>query len=442
MSKRNEDSNLLARRSLKALLNDEKVPAKVRVALADEYAEVDALLQKLEQNEIHIAVFGRVSVGKSSLLNALMGEQVFSVSALHGETKQREQKKWNKLPTQRYSRNQEIEEHQSGGIHFIDTPGIDEVDGKERELIAKKAAARADIILFVVDSDITQTEYQALQFLTSFTQPIIFVFNKIDLYSQEELQRLLNHIKSRVSKWVPDERFVSLCSEAKRKTIIMQQKDGSETEAVKTILPDVTELKELIWHIVEKDGRTLAALNASMLASDLSDDVGRQVLAARRDISKKIITNYSLAKAMAVAANPVPVADLVAAAGLDASLVIHLSRLHGLEMNKREAGDLVGVIVTQLAALMGASWAVHALSSVLKAGTAGLSTFFTAAAQGSIAYYATIVLGRVTEAWLAQGKSWGSRGPKAVVKEIVDSLDKNSILQEGREAILEKLGRS
>jgi len=184
------------------------------------------------------------------------------------------------------------------------------------------------------------------------------------------------------------------------------------------------------------------ALNASMLASDLSDDVGRQVLAARRDISKKIITNYSLAKALAVAANPVPVADLVTAAGLDASLVIHLSRLHGLEMNKREAGDLVGVIATQLAALMGASWAVHALSSVLKAGTAGLSTFFTAAAQGSIAYYATIVLGRVTEAWLAQGKSWGSRGPKVVVKEIIDSLDKNSIVQEGREAILEKLGRS
>jgi len=439
----NDDSNLLARRSLRALLNDDKVPPKVRAALADEYAEVDALLHKLEQNEIHIAVFGRVSVGKSSLLNALLGEPVFSVSALHGETKKREQKYWNNAPSKRFQRNQlGIDEHQSGGVHFIDTPGIDEVDGAERELIAKKAATRADIILFVVDSDITQAEYQALQFLTAFTQPIIFVFNKIDLYSREELERLINHIRSRIVKWIPDERIISLSSEAKEKIIITQQTDGTETEEKKLVMPDVSELRELIWHIVEKDGRTLAALNASMLASDLSDDVGRQVLAARREISKKIITNYALAKALAVAANPIPVADLVTAAGLDASLVIHLSRLHGLEMNKREAGDLVGVIATQLAALMGASWAVNALSSILKAGTAGLSTFFTAAAQGSIAYYATIVLGRVTEEWLAQGKSWGQRGPKVVVQEIVDSLDKTSIIQEGREAIMEKLGRS
>ncbi len=419
--------------SLRELLNDDSVPASVREALKDEYAELSNLIQKLEQEEIHIAVFGRVSVGKSSLLNALMGEVHFSVSPLHGETKERAQAEW---------KNTELEEYQSGGVHFIDTPGIDEVDGDTRELIARKAAQRADIILFVIDSDITQSEFQAIQSLQQFSQPLLLILNKSDQYPKRELARLLRHIRLRCENLIKSENILSTTSKHIEKTVLIEQTNGSLIEEKQITVPKVDELRNRIWHIVENDGATLAALNASLFASDLSDDVGTQVLALRRELANKVITNYSLTKGLAVAANPIPIADLVAAAGLDASMILHLSRLHGLPMSKSEAGDLLKVIVTQLAALMGTTWAINALSTVLKISTAGLSTILTAAVQGSIGYYATTVLGRVAETWLAQGKSWGKHGPKAVVKDIIRNLDKSSILQEGREAILEKLSRS
>ena len=99
------------------------------------------MLDKIEHGEVHISVLGRVSVGKSSLLNALLGSDRFSTSPLHGETREAAYSDWT--------------EYEAGGVCLIDTPGINEVDGAERERLARDIAGRSDIVLFVVDGDIT-----------------------------------------------------------------------------------------------------------------------------------------------------------------------------------------------------------------------------------------------------------------------------------------------
>ena len=170
--------------------------------------------------------------------------------------------------------------------------------------------------------------------------------------------------------------------------------------------------------------------------------MGRRILNARKEIGDKLLRTYCVAKGVAVAFNPVPVADLFAAAFIDIGMVMHLSRVYGLPVSKREAGSLVGVIVAEAAALMGTVWALHFVSSALKVGTAGLSTIVTAGAQGAIAYYSTYVVGRVAAKYLARGKSWGDGGPKQVVREILDSLDRDTVLVEAKREIRVKLGMS
>jgi hypothetical protein len=91
---------------------------------------------------------------------------------------------------------------------------------------------------------------------------------------------------------------------------------------------------------------------------------------------------------------------------------------------------------------MGTVWALHFVSSALKVGTLGLSTILTAGAQGAIAYLSTYVVGRVAADYLSQGKSWGPGGPKKVVREILDSLDKETVLREARREIRARLGIS
>ena len=85
-----------------------------------------------------------------------------------------------------------------------------------------------------------------------------------------------------------------------------------------------------------------------------------------------------LAKGLLVAFNPVPVADLLAAAGTDIALVIHLGEVYGFRLSRREASKLLLTISAQLVALMGAYWGVNLVASALKTASAGLSTALTA----------------------------------------------------------------
>ena len=198
-------------------------------------------------------------------------------------------------------------------------------------------------------------------------------------------------------------------------------------------------VRERLWAILEAEGKTLAALNASLFAGRLSDQVGQRILAARRTLGQQVIRTYCIGKGVAVAINPVPVADLMAAAVVDISMLTHLSKLYGLPLSRSEAGGLIKTIGAQMLLLMGTVWAVHLVSSALKLGTGGLSAVVTGGAQGAIAYYSTYVVGQGAERYLAQGKSWGEGGPKFVVREILDSLDRNSILEQAKQEIRDKL---
>ena len=126
---------------------------------------------------------------------------------------------------------------------------------------------------------------------------------------------------------------------------------------------------------------SLARRLYSLFAGRVSDQVAQRIADARRELASKVIRQYCIAKGVAVALNPIPVADLLAAAALDAALVMHLGRVYGLPLTRSEAGALIAVISAQLAALMGAIWGVHLVASALKGVSAGLSTVVTAGAN-------------------------------------------------------------
>ena len=69
-----------------------------------------------------------------------------------------------------------------------------------------------------------------------------------------------------------------------------------------------------LWNILEKEGKTLAALNAALFTSELDSRIAGKIVLARKTVADKVIRNYCLAKGLVVAVNPVPVADLLAAA--------------------------------------------------------------------------------------------------------------------------------
>lgn len=420
------DSNVeLAKESLSQLLDDSRVPDSVRNVLRDDYNKLRKMLEKLEKGHLHIAVFGRVSVGKSSVLNALLGKQTFSVSVLHGETKTEGIAEWQEVDT--------------GGVYLIDTPGINEIDGEERERLAHEVANRSDLLLFVIDSDLTDVELSALKIVAQTKRPIILVVNKSDQYTESEILKLRTIIRKRVKNIISPENIVFSAASPSQQTVIYVDEDGNEHETVRQRPVDILNLKSRLWDIIEAEGKTLTALNASLFAGDLSEQLGERLMAARKILGEETIHMYCVGKGIAVALNPVPIADLLAAAAIDVTMVVHLSRIYGLPMSKSEAGDLIKTIAAQMLLLYATFWAIHFASSALKIGTGGLSTVVTGIAQGAVAWYGTLIVGRVAEDYLVKGKSWGEGGPKLIVQNILDSLDRDSVISEAKDEITKYL---
>ena len=192
----------LARESLRDLIEDRRLPEGVRDSLAQDYAAVQAMLDKLEHGHLHLAVFGRVSTGKSSLLNALMGEPAFTVSPLHGETRRSAMRQWAEV--------------EAGGVFLIDTPGLDEAGGEDREQLAREVAGRADLVIFVVDGDMTDTELVSLRTLIAQGRPVLVALNKSDLFTSDELHRLLESIRDKTVDIVAPSHVIAVAAQLAR----------------------------------------------------------------------------------------------------------------------------------------------------------------------------------------------------------------------------------
>ena len=118
---------------------------------------------------LHIGIFGRRNVGKSSLLNALLRQSVSIVSATPGTTTDPVEKPMEFLPL--------------GPVQFIDTAGIDDQGalGQLRVDKTRQVFDRTDLAILVTDSDeLGEYEHLLLNELKSRNTPIVVVRNKID----------------------------------------------------------------------------------------------------------------------------------------------------------------------------------------------------------------------------------------------------------------------
>ncbi|MGD8681264.1 MAG: GTP-binding protein, partial [Lysobacterales bacterium] len=376
-----------AHRNIRDLIEDTDIPSSVRAELRAEFEEVDAISEKLSKGEIHIAAFGRVGVGKSSLLNALLQRDAFATGPLHGKTRQAGHQPWETL--------------KDSHVVLIDTPGIDELDGEERDRLAREVSRRADVTLMVCEADLTASEFRALEELRSGHRVVLLVLNKADRYTAEERDLLLTRLRGRCAGLLPPDQIVAAAADPRPEKLVSVDERGRETETLRPVKPDVEALKVRLWSLLEKEGRALVALNAAIFAGELDEKIATRIVQARKSAAERIIRKYCLGKGLLVALNPVPVTDLLAAAGSDIAMVIHLGEVYGFRLSKREASKLLLTISAQLLALMGAYWGMNLVSSALKTASVGLSTALTAAAQGALAWYATYLTGKMAQAWFS-----------------------------------------
>jgi [FeFe] hydrogenase H-cluster maturation GTPase HydF len=134
-------------------------------------------------NRLHIGIFGRRNSGKSSLINALTGQQVALVSEVAGTTTD---------PV-----NKAMEIAGIGPCVFIDTAGFDDEGelGKMRVEKTKKIIEKTDIALVIFTDDEMSMELSWVKVLNESGTPVIPVLNKSDLLSSESAEAIEAQIK-------------------------------------------------------------------------------------------------------------------------------------------------------------------------------------------------------------------------------------------------------
>jgi GTPase len=445
-----------ARDSLRELVAHLDLTPTEQAGLEAEIDGLERMLDKLESSAVQIAAFGMVGRGKSSLLNALVGRSVFETGPLHGVTQSQQSATW--------QLNREMTPHGEvwqvglGGevgqskIELIDTPGLDEIEGQARADLAHRVAKHVDLILFVVSGDMTQVEYDGLSQVREAGKPLILVFNKIDQYPEVDRQAIYEQIRDRrVRELLTPDQIVMAAASPFIATAV-RRSDGSMGVQLVPGKPQVEALKLKILEILHREGKSLVALNSMLYADEVNEHLVRRKMEIRDRAADRIIWQAVITKGLAIALNPVTVADLLTAAIVDVVLITTLSKLYGIPMTQTGAIDLLknialcmgGISASELLANLGLS-SLKGLLGLATPATGGLAIggyISVALTQASVAGVSTYGIGQVTKAYLANGASWGEAGPKAVVSRILSSLDETSILNRIKDELREKLVNS
>lgn len=210
-----------------------------------------SLNSTVSAERVHIGFFGLRNAGKSSLVNAVTGQNLSVVSDVLGTTTDPVKKAMELLPL--------------GPVVIIDTPGIDDEGklGEQRVARALQILRQTDIAILVVDGQkgLQETDREMIELFKKKNLPYITVFNKADLlreipteteteiYVSSETKAGIFELKEKIARMVKsaenDRKIVADLVKAGDTVILVTPIDSAAPKG-RLILPQQQTLRELL----------------------------------------------------------------------------------------------------------------------------------------------------------------------------------------------------
>lgn len=380
--------NLKAVRKQVAQIQDE-------VARQELLGRTREIQQNLSRGELQVVVFGTGSAGKTSIVNALIGRMVGRVGAPMGTTQMGE--------TYRLSLKGVDRE-----ILIIDTPGILEagVAGTEREQIARQLATEADLLLFVLDNDLRQSEYAPLRILAEIGKRSLILLNKADLYLDEDRDTILARLRSRVRGIVCTNDVIAISANPQQ----VRLEDGTLLKPE----PDIMPLIRRLAAVLRAEGEDLLADNILLQSQRLADKARRLIDAQRRRQADKIVERFQWIGAGVIAVTPLPVVDLLGTAAVNAQMVMEIGRVYGCDINLERGRELALSLAKTLTGLGVVKGAITIITTALQLSIGGM--IVGRAIQAVTAAYLTRIAGKSFIEYFRHDQDWGDGGITEVVQ--------------------------
>jgi uncharacterized protein len=390
--------------------------------------ELATLRDDRRKQQFHVVVFGTGSAGKTSLINAILGRAVGQTEAVMGTTKAGEE-------------HTHVLEGVEGTLLLTDTPGLSEIGeaGATREAAARDLAARADLLLFVLDHDVIRTEFEPLAALARRGKRSIVVLNKKDRFVDDDRKAVLAKLKERLAGIVPAEDVVAIAASPRPMMVRVRKADGTEETVLEAEPPDLEALEERIEAVLSREGEALRAGNLLLRAHLLSKTAQDQLTQERDKRAQAVVDRYQWVTAGAVFANPIPALDLMATGAVQFQMISEIAQVYGLELSTGHVKMIGGQMVQLLLKLGLVEAATSLIAGLFKSSFVGYAA--GGAVQATTMAYLTHVSGRAFAEYFRRGQDWGDGGMQAALTRQFDLNSRAEFLHEFARQALDRIVR-
>lgn len=276
-------------------------------------AELEHWRQRRAAGEVYVAVFGDVSVGKSSLIAALVPDAEVRTHVLGGTTQRVTEYTW----------------HSPGGdrLILVDMPGTNQVGG-QWDQTARQEAQRAHVVIYVCDGDLTRTQDAELAALSALQKPIILALTKTDRYSEEALELVRQRLRERVAER-PSVELVTVQGGGSER-VARVHADGREESVERERPADVQALAEALQRRIDESVDAMASLRDSAVFLLVKQKLDEAELRQRNDAADRLINEYTRKAIVGALAAITPGTDILIQGYFGANLVREMCRLYGV----------------------------------------------------------------------------------------------------------------
>jgi uncharacterized protein len=249
----------------------------------------------------------------------------------------------------------------------------------------------ADLVVFVIQADITQPEYAALQTLHRQGQRTLVVWNKQDQFLPADHQQVLQQLKHHLASFVAAADLLTVSAQPGPIQVRQHQSDGTVRQWQEQPLPQLQALQARLAEVLRQEARQLVVHQnwhqAQSLKTDLQDLLNRN----RQQQALPIIERYQWIAAGTAALSPLPALDLLGVGVVTVKMVQEIGAIYQQSLSLEQA-QAIGKTLAGLILKLGlVELSSQALSAVLKANS--LTYLLGAGLQGMSTAYLTRVAG-------------------------------------------------
>lgn len=314
--------------------------------------QLDKLVQNVEQKQaaevLEIVAFGSISSGKSSLLNALAGRDIFSTDPRGGTTLVRQEVPW----------------PGDDRVLLVDTPGLAEVDGDERLIVTAASARNADLVLLVVDGPLRNHEHALLVRLKAMEKRVIVCLNKQDWYAPADRAKLAGQLAEQLQGITTAADVVTVTSQNVVRTRTRLLAGGGEKEETYEQPADIDELARRLEKVVARDGKELLLANLLLRSRGLVEEARERVRLALDKRAWQIVDQHMWGAGAAAAVAPMAL-DLVVGSAISLKMVVEIARVYRQPIDMSAASRLLAELGKNLIAILGVNAAAPAVTSAV-----------------------------------------------------------------------------